>query len=137
MDGEHPASALLGTAADLPSLLDAAWQVFECILASVRAAEEDAGALLAAFVMTAAAAASGRDAICTAPALPRAAGPLSLPALPGPPGEIAGQAASLAHLLRARLAAAPAGSAADRAAVAAAIGCAERIGELLAGTDER
>jgi hypothetical protein len=87
--------------------------------------------------MAAAAAADGRDAISTAPALPPAASPLPLPALHGTPGGIAGQAARLADLLRARLAAAAGGSAADQAAVASAIGCAHRIHELLAAADDR
>ena len=137
MEGEQTASGLISQAADLPSLLDAAWQVFEHILASLRAAEEGAGTLLAAFVMAAAAAADGRDAIGAAPALPGAASPLPLPAAPGSPDSTADQAASLARLLQARLAAAPAGSTADQAAITSAIGCARRIRELLTDADAR
>jgi hypothetical protein len=137
MEGEQTASDLISQATDLPSLLDAAWQVFEHILASLRAAEEDAGPLLAALVMAAAAAADGRDAIGTAPALPSAASPLPLPAAPGSPDSTADQAASLARLLQDRLAAAPDGSTADQAAITSAIGCARRIGELLGAADAR
>ena len=72
MDGDLRPQALLAAAADLPSLLAAAYETFEHILAALRSAEESAGAMLPAFVMAAAAAANGRDAILTAPSLPRA-----------------------------------------------------------------
>jgi hypothetical protein len=53
-------------AEDLPALLAAAYGAFECALQTLRGAEDHAGSLLPAFVLAAAAAADGRDAVAAA-----------------------------------------------------------------------
>jgi hypothetical protein len=60
-------------ASDLPAMLDAAYRAFEAMLPVIHAQEDRAGGGFAAFVMAAASAANGRDAIASAPSLPRAA----------------------------------------------------------------
>lgn len=50
-------------AGDLPALLGAAYRAFERALQALRGAEDQAGPLLPAFVLAAAAAANGRDAV--------------------------------------------------------------------------
>jgi hypothetical protein len=50
-------------AESLPALLAAAYCAFECALQALRGAEDHAGPLLPAFVLAAAAAADGRDAV--------------------------------------------------------------------------
>ena len=57
-------------AAGLPAILDAAYDAFEDMLPAIRAHEDPAGGLFAAFMMAAASAADGRDAIGFAPSLP-------------------------------------------------------------------
>ena len=136
MDGDLRPQALLAAAADLPSLLAAAYETFEHILAALRSAEESAGAMLPAFVMAAAAAANGRDAILTAPSLPRAGPQPPPPPIGGTPLSIADHAATLGLLLESRLATAAAGSA-DEDAAGRAAGCARRIHQLLAPADDR
>jgi len=132
VSGEDPALARLAQAGSLPVLLDAAYEAFSRALAVIRAAEDNAGGLLPALVMAAAAAADGRDAIATAPALPPARG-RALPAMPrAAPADAAGRVARLAWALQARLASVAGGTAADQAACRAAAGCAATIGELLA-----
>jgi hypothetical protein len=86
--------------------------------------------------MAAAAAANGRDAILTAPSLPRA-GPQQPPSpVGGTPPIIADYAATLGLLLESRLATAAAGSA-DEDAAGRAAGWARRIHQLLAAADDR
>ncbi len=123
------ATACVERAGDLPGLLAAAYRAFECALQALRGAEDRAGPLLPAFVLAAAAAADGRDAVA-------AAGPFALPE-PVPPGNMSSPAAdvadqvdrlSLALLARLRDAAAGAGG----PACAAAAACAGRMHELLA-----
>jgi hypothetical protein len=53
-------------AEDLPALLAAAWCAFDYALQALRGAEDNAGPLLPAFVLAAAAAADGRDAVAAA-----------------------------------------------------------------------
>jgi hypothetical protein len=53
-------------AEDLPALLGAAYRAFERSLRALRGAEGHAGPLLPAFVLAAAAAADGRDAVAAA-----------------------------------------------------------------------
>jgi len=135
VNGDDQPQALLAAAADLPSLLAAAYEAFEYVLAELRAGEDAAGSLLPAFVMAAAAAADGRDAIITAPSLPRASGPPLPPPAGGPPHDIADHAAAIGLLLEARLAAA-AGTA-DQHPAGRAAGCARRIHQLLAPADDQ
>ena len=134
MNGDRRPQALLA-ATDLPSLLAAAYETFEHILAALRSAEESAGAMLPAFVMAAAAAANGRDAILTAPSLPRAGPQPPPPPIGGTPLSIADHAATLGLLLESRLA--TAAGTADGDAAGRAAGCARRIHQLLAPADDR
>ena len=57
-------------AAGLPAILDAAYDAFEDMLLAVRAHEDPAGGLFAAFMMAAASTADGRDALGFAASLP-------------------------------------------------------------------
>jgi hypothetical protein len=61
----------LGEAGDLVSILGAAYDAFEETMSAIWSHEETTGNLSAALVFAAAAAADGRDAIATAPSLPR------------------------------------------------------------------
>jgi hypothetical protein len=133
----------LRDAAGLPAILDTAYDAFEDMLLAVRAHEDPAGGLFAAFMMAAAAAADGRDALGFAPSLPpchsqdRPAG--DDPARAGESAEAsAAAAASLSRLLMARLAEARTSSSdpGDRAACADAIRCAETIHALLGGSGQ-
>jgi hypothetical protein len=128
------AAGLLAQAADLPGLLDAAYEAFDHVLAAARAAEDGAGSLLPAFALAAAAAADGRDAVLCAPSMPASGRARPLPAPPLDTAEAAADyAASLALLLKTLLDRAAAGGApADQAACANAAACAARIAELLA-----
>ncbi len=128
-------------AAGLPAILDAAYDAFEDMLAAIRAHEDSAGGLFAAFMMAAASTADGRDAVGFAASLP----PVTARTGPrrrrgGQAGESAGHvadaAASLSGLLAARLAEAGKSSPdpGDRAACADAIRCAETIHGLLGGS---
>jgi hypothetical protein len=128
------AAGLLARAADLPGLLDAAFEAFDHIVAVARAAEDGAGSLLPALALAAAAAADGRDAVLYAPSMPASgrARPLPVPSL-ATAQAAADYAASLARLLKTLLdRASAAGGTADQAACASGAGCAARIGELLA-----
>ena len=125
-------------AAGLAAILDAASDAFEDVLQAIRACEDPDGGLFAAFVMAAASAADGRDAILFAPSLP-----------PGQDGRtpaaddegsavesaasIAGAVAGLSRVLAARLTEAweTATDPGDRAACADAICCAQSIHDLL------
>jgi hypothetical protein len=113
-----------------PALLEAAYHAFESALRALRGAEDHAGSLLPAFVLAAAAAADGRDAVAAARSFPG----------PGPstfgnttstlPVDVADQVAELALALVTRLhAAVAAGGGSPCAAAAARAG---RIHELLA-----
>jgi hypothetical protein len=131
----------LQQAAGLVAVLDAAYDAFEDVLQAIRAHEDPASGLFAAFMMAAASAADGRDAILFAPSLPPGRGS-STPAAgdQGPAGEsaasIAGAAAGLSRVLAARLTEAwgKAGDPGDRAACADAICCAQSIHDLLSGS---
>jgi hypothetical protein len=126
--------------ASLEVLLAAAHDAFEFLLTVTRDQQDPADGMFAAFVMSAASAADGRDALAAAPSLPwpppgqqaRAADGLR----PGAAGEVAACLAALSQQLAARLAQAArtAPGHADRAACAEAAQCATRIGELLTGT---
>ena len=99
----------LREASGLAAILDAAYDAFEGMRSIIRAYEDRAGSLFAAFMMSAASAADGRDAILFAPSLPSHC----LCATPAPgeeshPGEcaegIAAYLAALSQLLADRLA---------------------------------
>jgi hypothetical protein len=119
----------------LPAVLDAAYGAFEQMLVAIRAHETPASGLFAAFVMSAASAADGRDAVAFAPSLPR---PGTQPPGGGEPAEenaeaVAESVAALSRLLAVRLAQAGASAPdpGDRAACADAAWCAESIYGLL------
>jgi hypothetical protein len=125
-------------ATSLTAVLEAAYGAFEYMLGAVRTHESPASGLFAAFVMAAAPAADGRDAVAFAP---------SFPPRPGtqPPGDgdgelaeendeaVAESVAALSRLLAVRLAQAgvSAPDLGDRAACADAARCAENIYALL------
>jgi hypothetical protein len=131
----------LQRAAGLAAILDAAYDAFEDVLQATRACEDPASGLFAAFVMAAASAADGRDAILFAPSLFPGQGN-STPAAgdQGSAGEdsasVAGAAAGLSRVLAARLTEAceTASDPGDRAACADAICCAQSIHDLLGGS---
>ena len=117
-------------AEDLPALLVAAYRGFDCALQALRGAEDHAGPLLPAFVLAAAAAADGRDAVAAARSFPGAGswltGDMASPVAAEVADEVAGL--SLALLTRLRDAAAAGGGPACAAAAARA----GRMRELLA-----
>ncbi|MGO9082593.1 MAG: hypothetical protein ACLQDY_26800 [Streptosporangiaceae bacterium] len=126
-------------AAGLPAILDAACDAFEGMLAGLRAGEDAADGWFAAFVLAAAEAADGRDALLFAPSLPpaRSTGwPGADQTLTGPEsGAIAAAAAGLSRVLAVRLRAAgrSAASPGDRDACLAAARSAGEISRLLGG----
>ena len=130
----------LQDAAGLAAILDAAYDAFEDMLQAIRSHEDPASGLFAAFLMAAASAADGRDAILFAPSLPPAQGNSTPAGDQGPAGEsaasIAGAAAGLSRVLAARLTEAreTAADPGDRAACADALCCAQSIAGLLAGS---
>jgi hypothetical protein len=67
------AGARLEHATGLPAILDAAYDAFEDMLPAIEAQQDPGSAAFTAFVMSAASAANGRDAIAAAPSLPAAA----------------------------------------------------------------
>jgi hypothetical protein len=123
-------------AASMPAVLEAAYDAFEQMLVVVRAHENPASGLFAAFVMSAASAADGRDAVAFAPSLPPRLG-----TQPPDDGEMAEDndeagaeaVAALSRLLAVRLAQAGASAPdpGDRVACADAARCAENIYGLL------
>src|ERR1017187_9822354 len=107
----------LEQAAGLAAVLDAAYDAFESMRLAFRVHEDPASSLFAAFVMAAASAADGRDAVAFAPSMPPRRRHGAAGTGPGPPGgdsaeRFADEAASLSQLLGAWLARA-AGSASD------------------------
>jgi hypothetical protein len=128
-------------AAGLAAVLDAAYDAFEDMLQAIRACEDPASGLFAAFMMAAASAADGRDAILFAPSLPPGRSS-STPAAgdEGSAGEsassMAGAAAGLSRVLAARLTEAweTAADPGDRAACADAVCCTQSIAGLLGGS---
>ena len=127
-------------AAGLAAILDAAYDAFENMLQAIRAHEDPASGLFAAFMMAAASAADGRDAILFAPSLPPGEGSTPTADDEGPAAKsaqnIADAAAGLSRLLAARLTEArtTAADPDDRAACADAVCCAESIHGLLGGS---
>jgi hypothetical protein len=117
-------------AEDLAALLAAAYGAFDCALQALRSAEDHAGPLLPAFVLAAAAAADGRDAVAAARSFPGTGywptGTMTSSAAV----EVADQVARLSRVLVARLR--EAAAAGGGPACAAAAACAARMHELLA-----
>jgi len=117
-------------AEDLSALLAAAYGAFDCALQALRGAEDHAGPLLPAFVLAAAAAADGRDAVAAARSFPGPGSPLIGTMTSSAAVEVADRVAWLSRALVARLreaAAAGGGPACEAAAALAA-----RMHELLA-----
>jgi len=132
----------LQRARGLASVLDAACDAFEDILAVIGAYEEtttSAGTAIA-FLLVATQAANGRDAVLFAPSLPpRSLHPRQAPVPPerGSAGKIKASVAGLSLLLASQLAGAAttAGAGADQAACHDAARCARTVHDLLAGAD--
>jgi len=140
MNWATDAKAQLQEAADLAAVLSGAYEAFEGTLLVLRAHESHAEDMLAGFVMSAASAANGRDAVADAASLPRVGDGIHAPA----EGDLAAAAsvqgiardlASLARVLADRLAevARSAPDPADRTACAVAAGHARNICVLLSG----
>jgi len=131
----------LEQASDLSAVFDAAYDAFEAMRLAFRAHEDPATGLFAPFVMAAAAAADGRDAVAFAPSLPSGQSH-GAPAAGEGPGQgqsaegVAGAAAGLSQVLAGSLirAAGSASDPGDRAACEEAAVCAHRIWDLLGGT---
>ncbi len=91
----------------LAAVLDAAYEAFEGMLSVIHPVQDPASSLFAAFVMAAASAADGRNAVALAPSLPRR----PLLAVPAeqqpwsgePPERVAEMVAGLSHLVAERL----------------------------------
>jgi hypothetical protein len=96
-------------AADLPALLAAAYRAFDHALQALRGAEDNAGPLLPAFVLAAAAAADGRDAVAAATSF-AVPGPTPMETMTSPAAaDVADQVARLSLALFTRLRDAAAG----------------------------
>ena len=78
MDGIAALRIRVVRATNLPGILDAAYDAFEGMLLVIHSQEDRAGGGFAAFVMSAASAANGRDAVAAAPSL-RPAAPGGVP----------------------------------------------------------
>jgi hypothetical protein len=132
----------LQQARGLPSVLDAACDAFEDILAVIGTYEETTTStgMAIAFLLVATQAANGRDAVLFAPSLPpRSLHPRQAP-VPrerGSAGTIKASVAGLSLLLASRLAAtaATAAAGADQAACRDAARYARMVHDLLAGED--
>lgn len=107
-------------AEDLPALLVAAYGAFECALQALRAAENNAGPLLPAFVMAAAAAADGRDAVAAASSFSGADSSLTASMTSPVAPDVADQVAGLSLALSNRLREAAVGAGGSACAAAAA-----------------
>jgi hypothetical protein len=142
MDRIDAVRARLQQTTDLPAILDAAYDAFEDMLPAIQDQQDPGGGAFAAFVMSGAMAANGRDAVAAAPSLPSArSNEAALTAAP-PPGvpaqDVAAALAGLSRLLASRLDAAAALSAdvRDRAACAQAARHAASICSLLGGAPQ-
>jgi len=118
-----------------PAVLNAAYHAFECLLTVFRAEDDPAGDMFTTFVMAAALAADGRDALAFAPSLPPAALEMGIP--PAADGEEA-SAHELADLCRDLITnlqrvAATASDPDDGAACRDGVRCARGIHVLLTG----
>ena len=117
-------------AGNLPALLAAAYRAFDYALQALRGAEDHAGSLLPAFVLAAAAAADGRDAVAAAGSFPGPGSPLMANMASPAAADVADQVAHLSLSLFTRLRDAAAGGGGSACAAAAAR--AGRMHELLA-----
>ena len=138
MSADGSAAARLQEANDPAAVLTAAYDLFEDILTVLWQQQERPGHMFAAFVMSAAAAADGRDAVAAAPSLPAArprTDPTARPDRDVSVDEVADGLAALSGLLARRLGelAGSAGAADDRTVCAEAARAAERIHSLLRG----
>jgi hypothetical protein len=128
----------LEQAGDLPALLGAAHEAFVAALTELRAHEDPASVWFGRFVMAAASAADGRDALIFAPSMPaqrtHATQRAGEDSSAGTADTVAGDIASLCGLAAVRLAqaASQAADPGDQAACVQAARCARRICELLA-----
>ncbi len=120
----------LAEAAGVPVLLAVAYDVFERMLRALRGTEDQAGVLLPAIVLAAAAAGDGRDAVARAPWLPSLPEPPEPPMSAGGAEQVADEMAALSRALWERLAAADA-PAGYQAACAGGAEAAWRIYSLL------
>jgi len=114
MNRINAAHRRLQQASDLPAVLDAAYEAFEGMLSVIYPAQDPASGWFAAYVMAAASAANGRNALALAPSLPRRP-LLAVPAEQGSgPGErperVAEAVAGLSDLVAGRLAWAASGA---------------------------
>lgn len=89
-------------------LLAVAYDVFEHILRALRGTEDQAGILLPAIALAAAAAGDGRDAVARAPWLPSLPEPAEPPMSAGGAEQVADETAALSRVLWERLSAADA-----------------------------
>src|SRR6266568_8301344 len=91
----------------LAAVLDAAYAAFEGMVSVIHPVQDPASGLFTAFVMAAASAADGRNALALAPSLPGhplLAGPAEQRPWPGaPPERVAEVVAGLSHLVAERL----------------------------------
>jgi hypothetical protein len=139
MTGMTAARDRLEQADDLPALLEAAHQVFAVALTALRTCEDPASVWFGRFVMAAASAADGRDAVIFAPSMPaqrtHATTGSGEDSSVATADTVAGDIASLCGLAAVRLAqaASQAADPGDQAACVRAAQCARRICELLAG----
>jgi hypothetical protein len=107
-------------AEDLPALLAAAYLAFDYALQALRGAEDNAGPLLPAFVLAAAAAADGRDAVAAVRSF-AGPGPALMENMASPAdAEVADQVARLSFALFTRLRDAATGGGGSACAAAAA-----------------
>lgn len=120
----------LAKAADVPVLLAVAYDVFEHVLRALRGTEDQAGVLLPAIVLAAAAAGDGRDFVAQAPWLPSLPEPAEPPMSSGSAEQVADEAAALSRALWERLAATD-GPVSYQAACAGGAEAARRIYSLL------
>jgi hypothetical protein len=140
MGVEAGAELRLREARDLGTILAAAYAAFEDLLSVLWQHQERSGHMFAAFVMSAASAADGRDALAAAPSLPAAGPQAGAPARSRGPDagieEVADGLAALSGLLAGRLGelgrCAPGEG--DRAACAEAARAAGKVHALLRGT---
>jgi hypothetical protein len=130
----------LEQAAGLAAVLDAAYDAFESMRLAFRVHENPASGLFAAFVIAAASAADGRDAVAFAPSMPARRRRGAAETGQGPLGEdsaepFAGEAVGLSQVLVACLvrAAGSASDPGDRGACEQAARCACEICDLLGG----
>ncbi len=145
MDQLAVTRARLEQASGLPAILDAAYDAFEDLLSAVEDQQDPDGGGFAAFVMSGAAAANGRDAVAGAPSLPLTGpGDAARPKSRALPLEVTAVEAvavlaRFSHLLASRLADARvlAVDIGDRAACADASRYAAEVCSLLGGAPDQ